>query len=406
MRMKFYLFIALTAVTTASAADWTQWRGPSRDSRIEAEPWSSDLAGLKKAWNTELGEGYSSPIISEDRVFTVETKAKKHEVVRAFDRKTGKQIWEKSWEGSMKVPFFAAKNGSWVRCTPAYDGTHLFVGGMRDVLVCLKAADGSEVWRTDFVEREGTPVPAFGYVSSPLIDGGALFVQAGAAVMKLEKETGKKIWESMKDGRAMYGSAFSSPVIATIGGKRQLVVQTRSKLAGLDLESGDVLWDYTVKAFRGMNILTPTVIGDQIFTSTYGGGTSMFSIASENDSMSASKEWVHKTEGYMSSPVVVGEHVYLHARDKYVYCFGVADGELKWRSDKKFGEYWSMVANGDRILALDQKGMLYLVDANPEKFVTLSEQEVSSQPTWAHVAVCGNEVFVRALKGITKFVWE
>ena len=48
----------------------------------------------------------------------------------------------------------------------------------------------------------------------------------------------------------MNGSAFSSPIIATIHGKRQLITQTRTKLAGIDLDSGEVLWDYTVKALE------------------------------------------------------------------------------------------------------------------------------------------------------------
>ncbi|MGB0143984.1 MAG: pyrrolo-quinoline quinone, partial [Akkermansiaceae bacterium] len=70
--------------------------------------------------------------MSGDRVFTVETKSKQDEIVRAFSRKDGKQLWEASWPGSMRVPFYAAKNGSWVRSTPATDGKSLFVGGMRD----------------------------------------------------------------------------------------------------------------------------------------------------------------------------------------------------------------------------------------------------------------------------------
>ena len=139
--------------------------------------------------------------------------------------------------------------------------------------------------------------------------------------MKLDKKTGDKIWAAMQDKREMYGSAFSSPVIRELHGVRQLIVQTRTKLAGLDLESGEVLWDYEVKAFRGMNILTPTVIdGKRIFTSTYGGGCFMFDIAKDGDKWRATKAWVNKIEGYMASPDVIGKHVYLHGRDKRFHC--------------------------------------------------------------------------------------
>jgi len=206
--------------------------------------------------------------VFEDLVFTTETKNKESEVVIALDRKTGKERWRAEWKGAMTVPFFAASNGSWIRSTPAYDGERLYVAGMRDVLVCLDAKTGKEEWRVDFVKELKTPLPDFGFVCSPLVDGNAVYVQAGASVTKLDKKTGMFIWRTLEDKGGMMGSAFSSPVIAKLAGKRQLVVQGREKLAGVDLENGDVLWSQVVPSFRGMNILTPTVVGDAIFTSS------------------------------------------------------------------------------------------------------------------------------------------
>jgi outer membrane protein assembly factor BamB len=406
---------ALLLTTCLSSAndgvsEWQQWRGPSRDGKLpSAATWPASVGtdALVQAWNVSLAEGYSSPILSEKLVFTVETKDKEDEITRAFDRETGKQLWEHSWAGSMKVPFFAAKNGSWVRSTPACDGESIYVGGMLDVLVCINIADGTERWRVDFPKQEDTPPPGFGFASSPLIDGDHLYVQAGAAVMKLDKRTGKKLWSALQDKREMYGSAFSSPVIRTLHGTRQLLVQTRSKLAGLSLETGVVLWDYEVKAFRGMNILTPTVIGDsQVFTSTYGGGCFMFDIAKDGDSWRASKKWVNKIEGYMASPDVVGKHIYLHGRDKRFHCIDIETGKEAWESKEKFGEYWSTVTNGDKILALDQRGELLLIQADPKELKILSRRRVSKSPTWAHLGISGSEVYIRDLKGITKFHWK
>ena len=67
----------------------------------------------------------------------------------------------------------------------------------------------------------------------------------------------------------MSGGAFSSPIVATLEGQKQLVVQTRQELAGVDMASGKVLWKQAVPAFRGMNILTPTVVDNKVFTSSY-----------------------------------------------------------------------------------------------------------------------------------------
>ena len=358
-------------------------------------------------WSQPLAEGYSSPVLSKDAVFSVETKDKQDEITRAFDRESGKQLWEHSWAGSMKVPFFAAKNGSWARSTPVCDGESIFVGGMLDVLVCINVADGKERWRIDFPTQEDTPPPGFGFASSPLVDGDDLYVQAGAAVMKLDKRSGKKIWSALQDKREMYGSAFSSPVIRTLLGTRQLIVQTRTKLAGLDLATGKVLWDYEVKAFRGMNILTPTLVGDsQIFTSTYGGGSFMFDIAKDGDAWRASKKWVNKIEGYMASPDVIGGHIYLHGRDKRFHCIDAASGEEAWASDEKFGEYWSTITNDQLILALDERGELLLIEADPAELKIVSRKRISQSPTWAHIGMAGSEVYIRDLKGITKYKWE
>ena len=286
-----FAFLISVVPLLSSPQTWEQWRGPSRDGRIldETSKWPSDLSGVETTWRKELNEGYSSPIVTTDLVFTVETKDKSDEIVRAFDRKSGKKLWEKSWEGSMKVPFFARKNGSWVRSTPVYSNGTLYVGGIREVLVAIDGKTGKEKWRIDFVKREKSGVPTFGFVSSPLVEGDFLYIQAGAEVAKIRCSDGKKIWGAMKDGRAMYGSAFSSLIIAEVAGKNQLLAQTREELAGMDLASGKVMWRYKVKAFRGMNILTPTIIGDTLFTSTYGGGSSLFTVSTDSEGMNVSK---------------------------------------------------------------------------------------------------------------------
>ena len=72
------------------------------------------------------------------------------EIVRALDRKTGRELWRTEWPGSLSVPFFAKTNGDWIRSTPACDGESLYVAGIRDVLVCLDVATGAVRWRIDF----------------------------------------------------------------------------------------------------------------------------------------------------------------------------------------------------------------------------------------------------------------
>lgn len=388
-------------------ATWPQWRGPARDGQVEAAAWPDELSekSLVQTWRVPLGPSYSGPIVSESMVFVTETVDQKQEVVRALDRLTGEQRWEASWEGAMAVPFFAKSNGDWIRSTPAFDGESLYVAGMRDVLVCLDAATGEQRWIVDFVKDLGTPLPAFGFVCSPLVDGDSVYVQAGSAFCKLEKKTGKIVWRSLKDDGGMMGSAFSSPLLAEVGGRRQLLVQTRERLASVDPESGEELWSQTIPAFRGMNILTPTVSGDAIFTSSYGGKSLLYQLKNEGGAMAAAEAWTNKVTAYMSTPVVIDGHVYLHLQNQRFTCIELATGKSCWTTTP-FGKYWSLVANGDRILALDERGELLLIHANPEKFEQLDSRKISEDPTWAHLAVCGDEVFVRELNAMTAYRWR
>ena len=197
-----YVWIG-SAIATMATETWTQWRGPYRTGEVQGPAWPDDLKGLAPQWRVDLDAGYPGPIVNDTTVFTVETRKKKEEVVRAFDRNTGEEKWHRAWAGAMSVPFFARANGSWVRSTPACDEHSLYVGGMEDVLVCLDAASGGERWRVDFKQRYASKNPSFGLVCSPLLDGDFLYLQAGAGFCKLRKDTGASVWRSLVDGGGM-----------------------------------------------------------------------------------------------------------------------------------------------------------------------------------------------------------
>lgn len=411
MSIRLLSLAALLAGSAAFAADaltWPQWRGPGRDCSTAGPAWPDTLQGdaLKQIWRVELGDGYPGPVVAPDRVFVAETKGRKEEVVRALDRKSGKQLWEFGWEGAMSVPFFAARNGSWIRSTPAYDGDSVYVAGMRDVLVCLDATSGKQRWKADLVARYKTKLPAFGFVCSPLVDDTGVYVQAAASLLKLDRKTGETLWRTLTDEGGMWDSAFSSPVKATLAGKSQLLVQTRKKLCGVDPDDGKELWAQKIPAEKGMNILTPVVHGQGVFTSAYAAKSYLFTVAKEGEALKARQEWAIGGDANMTSPVVVGGHAYFLLRNQRLTCVDLKAGKTRWTTAKAFGQYMSMAVRKDRILALDQRGILYLIKANPEKFDLLDERKISKQETWGHLAVCGDEVYVREQKALAVYRWQ
>jgi outer membrane protein assembly factor BamB len=403
-----FVLVQLRSGSLAAAADWVQWRGPDRTCRVgELAAWPDKLdeSVLKPMFRVPLGPSYSGPIVAGDRVFVTETVDRKMEVVRALNRTTGEEIWKAEWPGAMSVPFFAAANGSWIRATPAWDGQKLYVAGMLDVLVALDGATGSETWRIDFAKEFGSGVESFGFVCSPLVDQGHVYVQTGGGLAKVRCDTGAVVWRSLKEEGGMMGGAFSSPIISTLASQRQLVVQTRSKLAGVDLESGSELWSVEIPSFRGMNILTPTILGDRIFTSSYGGGSFLFEVTRSPSGFATTEIWKKTTEAYMSSPVVVDQKIFVHLRNQRFTCIDSASGESLWTS-KPFGKYWSIAVSGTRLLVLDERGDLLLVEASADEYRQLDSRHVSDSSTWAHVAVSDGQVFVRELDGLAVFRWK
>ena len=107
----------------------------------------------------------------------------------------------------------------------------------------------------------------------------------------------------------------------------------------------------------------------------------------------------------MSSPLVIGDYCYLHLRKQRMTCHDMRTGETKWISSESFGKYMSMVSNGEEILALDEDGTLYRIDANPEKLIILEERKISQSPTWSYPALSGKQMFVRELEALRCYNW-
>lgn len=409
------LWVALLVMLFArpslsESGDWNQWRGPNRDGNVGQGEWPDAIGGrLQLMWERPHAPSYSGPVVVGNRVVTTETVAKSMERVTAYDLESGEKSWQVEWPGAMSVPFFAAANGSWIRSTPASTESALVVLGIRDVLVCLDPQTGAERWRIDFPKDLGTPLPSFGGVCSPLIDGDSVYVQNGGALVKISLSDGQLVWRTLNDSAGMMSSgAFSSPTIETIAGKRQLVVQTRQELCGVDLDSGEVLWRQSIEAFRGMNILTPLVIGDQVFTSAHSGRAQLFEVRREKE---AGKErwrvverWKQRSQAYMSSPILIDDTIYMHMKNERVSAFSVDTGSILWTSTPQ-GKYWSMVTNGKKILALNNRGELLLLKASDSEFEVLDRMQVA-QDSWAHLAVQGDQVLVRDLQALKVFRWR
>jgi hypothetical protein len=108
----------------------------------------------------------------------------------------------------------------------------------------------------------------------------------------------------------------------------------------------------------------------------------------------------------MSTPVVINGVAYEHLKSQRMLAIEVETGRELWTASGGFGKYLSLVAQGDRILALDQRGLLYLLRANPKQFEMLDKRRLGDSESWAHLAVAGEELFVRELNALAAYRWK
>ena len=384
------------STSIAEDATWNQWRGPNRDGVWPGELPKS-LSALELVWEKPLQPSYSGPVTDGKLVYTTETVDESFERMTAYDLKTGDVKWTAKWDGAITVPPYAMANGSWIKSTPALAEDSLVVLGMRDEVVCLEPATGEIRWQADLAERFDARRPPFGGVCSPLIDDGAVYVMAGGATVKLSLADGSTIWKTLAD-EGEDDDALSSPVIETIAGERQLVVQTRTRLCGVDLKDGSLLWSQRIEAYRNMNVLTPTVFGDRVFTAAQRGQSQCFEVTREDGGWSCKEVWNQKTQAYMSSPVADGETIFMHSSSERLTALDAATGEILW-TGRPMGKYQSLIRNDEVILVLNCEGELVAVEPNRDELTIVDKRKVADD-SWAYLGVFDGGLLVRDLNAL------
>lgn len=407
-KMKTFRFPSirpLAAVFAAScsvvAADWPQWHGPARDGVAQGAPLAGLPSDLKPVWKMRAGPGHSGPVVAGGRlIFTDDEDGS--ETVHCLDAKTGKELW--------KTPYTASVGDEWgkgPRATPAIDGDRVYTQSMSGELRCLALADGKILWSVSFEKDYGTKYEGAqarsgtatrrGNNGAPCVDGDALIAPVGstngATLVAFDKLTGKELWKSGNDE-----AAYSAPVVATIGGVRQVVHLNADALTGTDRASGRQLWRLPVKTGAKRHACTPRVSGDLVMLSSFSVGLMAVRVGQSSEGWFAKPAWENKDlKINLASPVLVGEYVYCQGAKQDYICASAASGQLLW-SQPGFGsgkkDYTSTIAVGRTLLALTEDGTLVLIEANPKGYKELGRLQVCGN-TWSFPAYSDGQIFVR-----------
>jgi outer membrane protein assembly factor BamB len=380
-------------------SDWPQWQGANRTAMSAEtdllESWPK--GGPKLLWNiTGMGAGFSTPSVAAGRIFTMGNKDK-IEYVIALDESDGKALWqfpigdERSNGGGYPGP----------RCTPAVEGNRLYALGLNGDLVCLDVTTGQLVWRRDLRDKkelDGHP-GGWGYTESPLIDGDKLLITPGGkknTIVALKKTTGELIWSAqVPEGD---NAGYSSIAIATIAGTKQYVQFMQRGVVSVEAETGKYLWRHNGAANGTANISTPVVSGDYVFSaSAYGKGGALAKITRDGDKWSATEVYfTSDMQNHHGGMILLNGYLYGNNGGKLA-CLEFKTGKVMWQSNIP-GKGSIAFADGCLYYRNEGgKGTLYLVEANPEKFVErgrFDQPDRSKRNAWAHPVIANGRLYI------------
>ena len=390
--------VALLMLVTglASAADWPQWLGPTRDG-VSTEKFAAWKEAPKVLWRQAVGEGHSSPVVAGGKVYLHYRPAgKDEEEVAAFDAKTGEVVWKQSYA---RAPFKSIF-GSGPRGTPAVDSGKLYTFGVTGVLTCWDAAAGKQLWQVDSLKEFKANNLFFGASCSPLVEDGKVLVNVGgkgASIVAFDKDKGKVLWQGLDDG-----ASYSSPIAIGQGKERQVVFLTKEGLVGMSPADGAVFWRFPLIDKLSESSTTPVKVGDLLLGSSVTYGSAGLKLENKDGKPAASESWKNGAlTCYFSTPVAVGDQVYMVNGSIFpppsttLRCVDPKTGKELW-SKAKVGKYHAafLRTTDNKLLMLDDFGNLILLDPNPKEYKELARAKVCGD-TWITPALSGGRVYLR-----------
>ena len=380
------------AVTTT---DWPQWRGPTRDGSVGAALPAQWPDALKKRWETPVGTGHASPVVSGNRVVVIARQGD-DEIVRALDVASGQEIWRAAYSAPYIVNPAAQAHGPGPKSTPAIAGGRVFTFGIGGILSAFDLASGKLLWRVPAPRG----LPQYGTATSPLVDlvgSASVIAHVGGhdsgALTSFDAVTGKPRWQWNGDG-----PGSGSPIIATFGGVRQVIAQTQKLLVGLNASNGALLWQLPFTTDFDQNAFTPIVFQDLLINAGLDQPLTAIRPKLDGGKWIIETAWTNpQTPMFMSSPVLIGATIYgltLRRRGQFV-AIDATSGKTLWNTQGREGENASMLGSRSWLLASTTDGNLVVARANPQKYEEVRRYQIAQSALWAHPAITASSVIVK-----------
>ena len=428
--------------------DWPVFLGPHgtgvSDETDLLDEWPA--AGPKILWEKRIGKGYSSPSVINGRI-VVHHRQRDTDVIECLKVDDGSPIWKHEYETSFSDPY-GYNNGP--RCSPVLTKTRCYTFGAQGRLVCLDLETGNLVLENETTMQWKIHDHFFGAGCTPILEGDLLIVLVGgqpnSGVVAFHAETGKIVWENV--GQGTWDGAetdqkgkryewtgnemlvsYSSPIVATIHGKKHLLCLVRQGLVSLDPDTGRVRFKYWFRArvHESVNAARPVVIDDQIFLSAaYEAGAALLRVQPDGEDYEV--VWRNKRgmSTHWSTPIYQAGCLYgfsgRHEGEATLQCVDLKTGNLLWETNGYSGPPSDLRSNGageivdakgkpatffgrgsktavdGKFIMLGERGILVLAKLNRDKFEQISRATYKQirYPAWAAPVVSHGRLYLRS----------
>lgn len=376
------------------AGDWRLWRGPAGNGVAAGDQdppvgWSETH---NVVWKADVpGRGHSSATVVGDKVFlSTADEAARIQSVLAYHRATGRPAWRADlYEGGFP-PKIHSKN-SHASSTVVSDGSRLFASFFNREAVHVTALDleGRKLW-----QRTVAPLRPqdwqHGYAASPALYKSLVMVvvdcDQGGFLVALEAATGRERWRTPRPAE----TSFSSPVVARIAGREQLLLSGCEIVAAYDPGTGKLLWSCPATT----TVTAGTMVWDGELAFASGGypkpGT--FAIRADGSGRIA---WQNPKKCYEQSLLAHDGHVYAVDDVGVAFCWRAADGAERWSARIGGKPSASPVLAAGRLYVSIERGTTVVFAADPAGYRELARNPLGDD-AFASPSICGGRIYLRA----------
>jgi outer membrane protein assembly factor BamB len=431
----FLLSAATLLGVDGAGQDWPRFLGPHgngiSDETGLLDQWPAK--GPTVVWAKDIGTGYGAPSVIDQKL-VLHHRIGDEEVVECFAADTGKSLWRFAYPSHFIDPY-GYNNGP--RGTPLLTSNLCYTLGAEGKLTCLELQTGKPVWQRDTAADFHVPEAFFGVGTTPILEEGLLIVMVGgqpnSGLVAFDPGTGKTVWESVGQnnwqGVPMSGwpgeqtvrwrtwdkqASYSTPVAATIHGRRQVLCLTRQGLVSLEAKTGAVNFSFWFRSRvnDSVNAMCPVVVDDLIFISAayYKIGSVVLRV--KPDGKSVEEVWRGTAlELHWTTPIYLDGYLYAcsgrNEPDARMRCVELRTGKLMWDLDESwpphstrtpsvYGRGSSILADG-KLITLGEGGLLGLFKPNPGQPQEICHYQLPQlhYPCWAAPVLSRKKLYLR-----------